>query len=268
MLTIIIVEDEQFIRKGLLYSINWEELNCVIVAEAEDGREGLDKIIEYKPDVVITDIKMPNMDGLTMVDLASERHKFQTLILTSYMDFEYAQQAIKFKVADYLIKPIDEEKIKEAIQKIDKEVEREKEIRILMQNKELLDLSAEFIENETTYCVEICIQKIKENYNNKISIEMIADELSLSSSYLSRKFKEETKHTFHDYLSAYRIRQAIQLLSTGIYRVGEISDMTGFSDYKHFSNVFKRYTDLSPTFFYKKIMNKELGNENKERSDG
>ena len=98
--------------------------------------------------------------------------------------------------------------------------------------------------------VEI-FKEIKENYHQKISIENIADKLGVSVSYLSRKFKEQTSQTFLDVLNKYRIQKAIELLHTSKYRVYEISDLTGFSDYKHFCCVFKKYTQTAPTEFAK-----------------
>ena len=97
------------------------------------------------------------------------------------------------------------------------------------------------------------ISRIRTGYAEKLSIESISDELGVSASYLSRKFKEITGQTFLDFLNRYRVQQAIILLGTGKYRINEISDATGFSDYKHFCSVFKKYTLKSPTKFIKGI---------------
>ena len=73
----------------------------------------------------------------------------------------------------------------------------------------------------------------------------------MSASYLSRKFKEATGSTYLDFLNKYRVQKAIKLLETGKYKVYQVSDMTGFSDYKHFNSVFKRYTGSAPSEFVK-----------------
>jgi two-component system response regulator YesN len=127
MLKILIAEDEDIIRKGLVFTIDWLSMDCVIAAEAADGEEGLQKIIEHKPDVVITDIKMPKMDGIEMVRRGLEYTKFESLILTSYAEFEYAKKAIELKAYDYLLKPIDEYKIVEVIQKLHDKLDMHKE---------------------------------------------------------------------------------------------------------------------------------------------
>lgn len=251
MLKILIAEDEDIIRKGLVFTIDWLSMDCVVVAEAADGEDGLQKIIESKPDLVITDIKMPKMDGIQMVREGLKHAKFKTIFLTSYAEFEYARKAIELRAYDYLVKPVDENKIIEVIQGLqDQPDKKENQVPV---SKTPFDLNyyMSLDKSENGYVAK-AIEKMKEQYNEKISIESIADEVGVSVSYLSRKFKEVTGHSFLDLLNAYRVQQAVRLLNTGKYRVYEISDMTGFSDYKHFCTVFKRYTTMSPTGFVKK----------------
>ncbi len=257
MLKILIAEDEDIIRKGLVFTIDWLSMDCVVVAEAVDGEDGLEKIIEYKPDVVITDIKMPKLDGIEMVRRGLEHVKFKSIILTSYTEFEYAKKAIELQAYEYLVKPIDENKIIEVIQSLHDQLDMNREAEFVLENlknpaaKRDLSYYMELDHSESGYVAK-SIEKIKEKYMEKIGIESISEELGVSASYLSRKFKEVTDHSFLDLLNAYRVQQAIKLLNTGRYRVYEISDLTGFSDYKHFCSVFKRYTSMSPTGFVKK----------------
>ena len=257
MLKILIAEDEDIIRKGLVYTIDWLSMDCVVVAEAADGEEGLQKIIEFKPDVVITDIKMPKMDGIEMVRQALNIRKFKTIILTSYAEFDYAKKAIELKAYEYLLKPIDEDKMIEVIQALHDQMDKNKEVEFVLENIKNPSMRIDFnhymqMDNTENGYVAKAIKKIQESYMDKIGIETISDELGVSASYLSRKFKEVTNHSFLDLLNRYRVQQAIKLLNTGKYRVYEISDMTGFGDYKHFCTVFKRYTSMSPTVFVKK----------------
>ena len=95
------------------------------------------------------------------------------------------------------------------------------------------------------------LEAIRTRYGEKLSIESISEEMGVSASYLSRKFKEITGQTFLDFLNKYRVQQAITLLNTKEYRISEISEAVGFSDYKHFCSVFKKYTLKSPTKFVK-----------------
>jgi two-component system response regulator YesN len=260
MLKVLIVEDESIIRKGLIHAVDWLKLNCIIVGEAGDGVEGLKLIEEQRPDLVITDIKMPVMGGIEMLEKALKEHRFHSIILTSYSEFEYAKQAISLKVFEYLLKPVDEEKLVSLIESIKREIEQEKVFGNIIEKAKavnkinLVDLDIYiFSGNKTNHYVSEALKQIKLNYHKKISIESIANDLNVSSSYLSRKFKETTSQTFLDILNKHRVQKAAELLNTGKYKVYEISDMTGFSDYKHFCNVFKKYTQISPTEFTRSI---------------
>jgi two-component system response regulator YesN len=253
MLKVLIAEDEDIIRKGLAYTVDWLSIGYVLVGEACNGEEGVEKILELQPDVVLADIMMPKLNGLEMIRKAQERVSFKSIILTSYAEFDYAREAIELKAYEYLMKPVDVDKLKETMTKLRLEIEAEQEKDLIIQQRnQAIDM--ELFSNYELYTnpyVRKVIDIIKERYMEKLSLESLSDELMVSSSYLSRKVKEETGHTFLDFLNMYRVVQAIRLLKEGIYRVYQISDMTGFTDYKHFCTVFKRYTSCSPTEFIK-----------------
>ncbi|MBP1964930.1 response regulator [Paenibacillus aceris] len=256
MLRVVIVEDEEIIRKGLVYTIDWMAMQCTVVGDAEDGEKGLQLIQQHRPDLVITDIRMPVMNGIEMVEQASRIYPFQSIILTSYTEFEYAKQAISLKVFEYLLKPVDEMKLAEIIEKINRNNRQGKVYDDIITNTightHLIELDGYLLaEQKQNNYVSEAIRRIKSDYQQKLSIEAIADELGVSPSYLSRKLKEVTSQTFLDILNKYRVQKAVELLATGTYRIYEISNMTGFSEYKHFCSVFKKYTSTSPTDFMK-----------------
>jgi len=253
MLKLLIAEDEDIIRKGLAYTVDWLSIGYVLVGEACNGEEGVEKILELQPDVVLADIIMPKLNGLEMIRKAQEHLRFKSVILTSYAEFDYAKEAIELKAYEYLMKPVDVDKLKEIMTKLRKEIEEEQEKEFIIQQRNM-GIDSELFSNYELYSnpyVRKAFDIIKERYMEKLSLEGLSDELAISSSYLSRKIKEETGHTFLDFLNMYRVVQAIRLLKEGTYRVYQISDMTGFTDYKHFCTVFKRYTNCSPTEFIK-----------------
>lgn len=252
MIRVVIVEDEEFIRRGLVHTMDWLGMGCMVVGDACDGEEGLEMIRTLKPDVVISDIRMPMLDGILMIKKALETVNFRSILLTSYAEFEYAKRAIEIRVSSYLLKPVAEEDIVEAMDKVKKEINQSgfqgegfgdnlvQEInRILKQ------------EADKNYYVVKALESIMEHFGDRISIETVSEELGVSASYLSRKFKEITRRTFLEILNEYRVVQSVKLLSSGKYRVGEVADKTGFSDYKHFYSVFKKYTGMTPSEYTK-----------------
>lgn len=261
MIKVVVVEDEWILRKGLIRSIEWSAYGCVIVGEAGNGQEGLELILKESPDIVITDICMPIMDGLEMLDEASKSRHFHSIILTSYSEFDYAKKAISLHVTEYLLKPIKESRLCELLKNMVATIQQEQLYGNLKKHvdmgrlteEELPDLHLAYGEQQNYYAKE-AMRQIRENYAQKLSVEQIADSLGVSASYLSRKFKEETQHTFLDYLNQYRITKAVQLLNTGKYRFGEIADMTGFTNHKHFYGVFRKYVHMTPSEFAKEKM--------------
>ncbi len=257
-LKVVIVEDEEMIRKGLVLVINWLEMDCTVVGAAKDGLEGLEVIRTQHPDIVLTDIKMPRIDGLKMLETALREQNFYSIVLTSYSEFDLARQAIRAGVTDYLLKPVDEEELKVVVNKIRERVDTERryqKFKELSQERALtaqdewgiFDAAGESMD----YYVEKTFEFIKNHYQEKLSINEVAESLEVSPSYLSRKLKAKLNITFVDLLNRYRIKQAISLLNQGTMKIYEVSDQLGFSDYKYFCNVFKKYANVSPSEFVK-----------------
>lgn len=112
MYKLIVVEDDRIIRRGICQSIKWEDHGFIVAGEAGDGEVALDLIRKEQPQVVISDINMPFMDGLEMGNKIKEiSPKTRIIFLSGYEDFKYAQQAIKLKAFDYLLKPVDSEQL-------------------------------------------------------------------------------------------------------------------------------------------------------------
>jgi len=254
MLKIIIVEDEDIIRNGLVHTIDWLSMGCVVIADAANGQEGLEKILELSPDIVISDIKMPIMNGIDMIKSAMEKIQFKSLLLTSYAEFDYAKKAIELRVSDYLLKPVSEEKIRSSIEKVNRELYgTRKTAESLRKSEEEANILNNYLLGDSgkNYYVKISLEKIRDHFAERISIESVAEELGVSASYLSRKFKEITNHTFLELLNEHRIQQSVKLLNTGKFRVSEIGEQVGFNEYKHFYAVFKKFTGLTPSDFTK-----------------
>lgn len=251
LIRVLIVEDEEIIRKGLVYSFDWLSMGCVVVGEAADGVEGLEKLETCGCDIVITDIKMPRMGGIEMLETAAALGLggFLSILLTSYADFEYAHRAIKLNVFEYLLKPVDGDKLKTVIERAIKErLAPHTEVNDNLLPTALpaeLDIPRARL-HRNSY-VAYAVEQIHKNYSQKLSVEQIALECGISTSYLSRKFKEITSLTFVDMLNQYRVFKAAELILQGSFKVYEVSEKTGFQEYKHFCFVFKKYMGMTPS---------------------
>ena len=139
MYKIILVDDEEEVRRGVLNKIQWNKYGFEIVGEAENGKEALEIVEKNTPDIVITDIKMPFMDGMKLTQILYERFPtIKTIILTGFDEFEYAKTAIKLNVIEYVLKPVSSEDIIELLinvkEKLDREFEEKKNIKLLKES--------------------------------------------------------------------------------------------------------------------------------------
>lgn len=125
---VFLVEDEMVIRRGIKNSIDWEKEGYIFCGEASDGELAYPMIIKEKPDILITDIRMPFMDGLELCKLVKkELSNIKILILSGYDEFDYAKEAIRLGVTEYLLKPISSGKLLEALNGVSESIRREKE---------------------------------------------------------------------------------------------------------------------------------------------
>ena len=261
MYKILIVEDEEMIRKGLRYTFDWYKSDSVVVGEASNGIEGLEKIKELEPDIVLADITMPIMDGITMLEKSINDFVYSAIIISGYDEFEYAKRSIKIGVAEYLLKPVNPEQLVEALERAKEQVKQRKQFELIKNNtiniEDIQTIKIDIIQDDfkVSKHVSDMINYIKENYPKKISIKNLVETTGMSDTYLNQKFKDETSFTFNEFLNRYRIQEAINQMKTGEGKVYTIASDVGFNNYRYFISVFKKYTNCTPSDFLEYFRN-------------
>jgi len=246
MYKIMIAEDDATVRKGIVLKTDWNRLGCMVAGEASNGEEGLDLARRIRPDIIITDIQMPKMDGIEMLStLQKEGCTAKMIILTAYSDFNYAQSAIRIGVCDYLLKPLKDGDIEELI------------LRITEQNGEtdgadaaeapILKFNETYSPHSKVKYVEEALSYLADHYAEDINISTVSAFLELSEGYLSRVIKKETSYTFTEYLTLFRIKKAMEQLKNPSVKVYEVADRCGYHDTAYFSVQFKKLTGMSPS---------------------
>ncbi|WP_017473020.1 response regulator transcription factor [Amphibacillus jilinensis] len=125
---VVLVDDEHFVRKGIMTLIDWEAIDYEVVGEASDGEDALQLILEERPDVVLTDIRMPVYDGLELIQQIKKNAKTppKFIVISGYSDFEYAQRAVRLGVTDFLLKPIDKQELEDTFSSLTEVIEKER----------------------------------------------------------------------------------------------------------------------------------------------
>ncbi|MDD3206058.1 MAG: response regulator [Lachnospiraceae bacterium] len=251
MYKVMIIDDEPIIVEGLSRSIKWEEFNCQVVATAGDGIEGRELIQEHGPNIVITDICMPEMDGLTMIaGLKSEFPDMEVCVLTGFREFDYAQRAIRLGVSRFLLKPSNMEEIKEAIEFMMENLKKKQ-----IEGTEELKEPAENV--ASSFIVKNALAYIEEHYKEKILLSDVAEKTYVSQWHLSKLLNRHTGQNFSEILNSVRIDKAKQMLEEPSLRIGDIADNVGFLDMAHFSRVFKKQVGLSANQYRNTILGKD-----------
>ncbi len=241
----IIIDDEPIIVKGLEKTIKWEDLGCVVAGTAGNGAEGLELIRREKPDILITDICMPKMDGLAMIAaLRSEFPDMEVTILTGYRDFDYAQQAIRLGVCRFLLKPSIMDELNEAIRTM---VERlESKAPACRTEDGPREEETEEAENAAgSFIVKNALAYMEENYAERLKLVDVADKVYVSQWHLSKLLNKFTGHNFSELLNDVRMKRAKELLGDPSLRISDIAEEVGFLDMAHFSRVFKKLAGVS-----------------------
>lgn len=253
MYKVAIIDDEPLIVEGLSRTIAWEKWNCQVAGTASDGKEGMELIREKRPDIVITDICMPKMDGLKMIaGLKSEFPEMQLIILTGYREFEYARQAIELGVARFLLKPSKMNELEEAIAAVTARLDlmdlpMAAPEEVYEQVGETGTISEAEDENgeANSFIVKNALEYIRENSREKLRLSDVAEQVYVSQWHLSKLLNRHTGKTFSDILNGARMDQSKELLKDPSLRICDVAEQVGFQDLAHFSRVFKKMEGMS-----------------------
>jgi two-component system response regulator YesN len=238
---LIIVDDEPKIRKGLFKLLEAQE-GFQVTGVFEDVRTALKALYELEADVIITDIKMPEVSGLELIRQIRERNlNIRIIILSGYSNFSYAQKAIELGVTRYLLKPTDPRELLSVLRELEQELFPESH-----EKEEMQDHSAEGENEVGNLLVLKAIQYIAVHYGGRITLKDMAEELHLSPNYLCELFKRHTGKNLMEYVTEYRMQKAKSYLNHVEYKVADVAEMVGYKEAKYFSSAFKKEYGITP----------------------
>ena len=246
-LRVVLVDDEIMIREGFKKLFDWEAHDCTVVGEAADGMEALAQIDQLQPDIVIMDINIPIMNGLKVIQTSRLRYPEMAFIIVSgYDDFSYCREALRMQITDYILKPVNYEEVGSCIDRL----------KIALYEKKKMEKREEE-NNQEERTITGIIRYLREHLEEEISLNILADEFHMSPQYISQLFKNEIGVNFLAYLTNLRMEKAKKLLISTSLSIGEISEQSGYGDYRVFTKAFKKAEGSTPSQYRREFFEKE-----------
>ena len=246
-----IVDDEKYVRMGIKEQTDWDLIGCEVVAEAANGEEALKKAEETRPDLVISDIRMPKMDGIELAEKLLDRFpSTKVIFLTAYNEFEYARQAVRIGVSDYLLKPFQDGELEASVQRLLHLHPSAPASAKELENKLIPLIDKAEVQNRY---VQTALSYVEEHFSDfDFSIGKLADSMGVSEGHISRLFKAETDTGINNDLTRYRIKRSLDYLKDVQTKVYEVAEKVGYQDIAYFSNTFKKLTGKTPSEYQAK----------------
>ena len=238
---ILVADDERMIRQGLQVLITRHYRDLVVV-EASNGQECWD-ILNTTPQIQLAfvDIRMPELDGLQICEkIKTVRLPVKVVIISGFRDFDYARQALRYGVADYLLKPVNHSDV----------------LRLVHEAVLIPPLAAEVIEKQERLLIEQARTWIHDHLHKDITLLDLSQQFHYSVSYISMLFKKQIGTGFQEYLLDCRIQRAKHLLQDPALRISEIAQQVGYTNPKAFSIAFRKACGIPPTE-YRELRDRE-----------
>ena len=252
-LRVLLVDDEIMIREGFKRLFDWDAHDCEVVGEAGDGMEALTKIDTLCPDIVIMDINIPVMNGLKVIQLSRIRHPGTACVIVSgYDDFSYCREALRLKITDYILKPVNYEEFGTCIDNL----------KISLFERRVS--SAPESEKQEERTIAGLTRYLQEHLAEEISLSVLAEQFHLNPQYISQLFKSEIGVNFLAYLTNIRMERAKKLLLSTSLSIAEVAERSGYGDYRVFTKVFKKSEGVTPSQYRRDFLDTDAG-EGKRR---
>ena len=232
--SVLLLDDEPHVLDVLSMAVNWEQFGFAVVETAANAYEALAQIAARRFDLIVTDVHLPQMDGLAFIERVREIDaEVEIIIISGYNRFEYVQRAIRYHVDSYILKPIDPQEVGNQLICIRRRLDiRRKEDRAG--------------DSETDYGdLEEVISYIQKNFQKSISLKSLSEYFFVNASYLGQKFKATTGESFNDYLNKLRIGYVKRFCRAKHTRMNEVIRNAGYANPQYFYKQFKRFEAVS-----------------------
>lgn len=248
MYQVFLADDEPWVLLGLRNLIDWSAEGFVICGEATDGQKAWDRICRLEPDLILSDIQMPGLTGIELIEKIRENGMTtEVMFISGYSEFEYARAGMRLGCVEYLLKPIYSEDLLAALHKV-----RERLKKQAGADEEAKDTAPQHAYVSERRMAEQMLQYMQEHYS-ELTQQQLAQQFCMSPSAASQMIKKYTGKNYSAHLLDIRIQKAQELLQTTDESIAQIAERVGYNDYFYFVKVFKKATGISPSVYRKEI---------------
>jgi two-component system response regulator YesN len=256
MYRVLLVDDEEWALVGIRKIFKWREKGFEIMGETTDSEEAFKIICEQKPDVIFTDIRMPEISGIDLIKMTRDKGlTAEFIIISGFADFSYAQEALRQGAFDYRLKPLQYDEVDGILDKLFAHLEQKSNRERMGKSAEAVSNTGDILQREQIDANENfkdLLMFIYQNYNQELYLKELSAKFFINETYCCELFRKVTGRTFSEYINSLRIKKAYDLLDTTGLTVDEVAREVGYKDYYYFNKVFKKYTGLTPFKYRRK----------------
>lgn len=235
-----LVEDEPLLLRSLARHIAEIDPGFRVTCQAGDGAQALELLKTHDIHLIITDIRMPVMEGLELLQHVSAKYPhIEVVLLSGHAEFAYAQSALRNGALDYILKPVSPTALEQVLQSA----------RVALGSRYIISEDIALSGGSTQQVVALVRQYLREHYTENIDMGILAAKFGFSSAYLTKIFNKHEGCSPVKYLTTLRIQQASHLLASTNLSIREVGERVGYPDQFYFSNVFRKTTGQSPSVY-------------------
>ncbi|MEK3914101.1 helix-turn-helix domain-containing protein [Paenibacillus sp. FSL H7-0331] len=258
MYRVLIVDDEPWVLKGILNTFRWDDFGFVVIADTTDPLLAYDTILKQQPDVVMTDIRMPELTGIDLMKLCREQGiKAEFIIISGAADFHYAQESIRLGCFDYMLKPLQFDAADALLERLSHHLESmhlPKEVAARELEPKAENAAPSPLINEN---FKQLLDYVNHHYEDELYLKELSHKFYINYTYCCDLFQKATKSTFNEFVTRLRMNKAEQLLKESHLSVHEVARTVGYKDCNYFNKVFKKWFGMTPTGYRKSLQGDE-----------
>ncbi|MCQ2524325.1 MAG: response regulator [Lachnospiraceae bacterium] len=236
MWKVFLVDDEEIILNQIEQAVPWMDNGFEVIGRDTNPGRAVKQVLELKPDVIISDLRMPQLDGHTFMRTVKEAGlDVEFVMLSAYGTFEDARTFFQQEGFDYLLKPLQIQEVELVLEKLAKKLAKKKPFEVLNDD---LGINPAFSE---------LIEYVRNNYSEKITLDQLSRQFGLSAGYICNLFAKSYNTTLTCFVTKVRMEHAVELMKDKSFSLKAVAAECGYKDYFYFNKVFKGYYGVAPS---------------------